>query len=323
MAEPIRITIYFDAQNTIAIRRGHKSLQELTEEVKRTTQASGGLSRAAKLVANDLNRVAMVAHRGVSPAMAGLNTVFQNTLSVAGRLARFGFYKLILEIGAVSYALQGLFREFIRVNEQFAGLEITLTSAFKSATVARQLREELVKITVVSPIPFEDLAGALRAVAVIPQLSTAVSRQAVSGTLGAPEGFFRRYMKLTEQMVAFRPDKLVKDVTFALREAITGELRSLIRRFDFPPGLLVAASGRPLKELRQEPMAMFDAIQKAMSRIITPQAVRQLAFQPSKLFENIMEQIKQIPMLYAGDAGFYQAFLESPYFYDTLLYHLH
>ena len=63
---------------------------------------------------------------------------------------------------------------------------------------------------------------------------------------------------------------------------------------------------------------MFDAIKGALNKIISPDAVREIAKQPSKLFTNIIEQAIQIPLLRIGRAGeekggisFYQKILDS------------
>ena len=308
MAESIRLSVYFDVQGGAQIRQGADNLDLLAGQFRSLMQQANGYNRAIRSMVAETNRAASILHSRLNAAMGVTNRLFEESFHAINRLARFGFYKMVLEVGAVGYALRGLAKEFISINEQFAGLQITLKSAFQSAQAARQIREELVKITALSPVPLEDLAAAARSVAVVPQLANQVQVQLQQGTLGDQDGFFRRYMRLTEQMLAFRPDKQVKDVIFSIREAATGELRSLIRRFDFPPGLLVSASGKSINQLRQDPVAMVNAIKAAMDRIITPQAVKELAFLPSKLADNLTEQLLKIPLLRIGDAGFFKTF---------------
>lgn len=324
MAEPLRISILFDAQGEPQLRRGSEALNELATRLGRYVQVQQNTGRAARALADDINRMAQSMHRNLVPAANAVNRVFEEMYNTVGRLTRLGFYKVVAEFGALSYGLSKLFREFLKINEQFAGLEITLSSAFKSTLVARQIREELAKITATSPIAFEELAGAARSFGVIPQFSAQIGAQALRapgspGALTDQNGFFRRMISLVERMVTFRPDKEVKDVTFALREAATGELRSLIRRFDFPPGLLVAASGRSIDDLKKDPVGMTSAIERAIGRIISPEAVKKIAYQPENLRKNIVEQGITMPLLSIGDSGFYKIFTEYfGEFYDKL-----
>lgn len=308
MAEAIRLSIYFDVQGQGHLQQGAMRLDQLADRLQHLAAQASGYSSAMRTMVAETNRAAQIMHDRLGAAFRVVNRGFEESFHFINRLIRFGFYKLTAEVLSAAYAVKKLFGEFVDINEQFAGLQITLESVFKSAQAARDIREELVKITVLSPVPFEDLAAASRSVAVVPQLSSQVAQQVAGGTLGDQDKFFRKYIRLVEQMLAFRPDKAVKDVTFSLREAATGELRSLIRRFDFPPGLLVSASGQSIGELRRDPVGMIEAIKKAMDRIITPQAVKELAFLPSNLYENIVEQVIKIPLLRTGDSGLYKAF---------------
>ena len=49
-----------------------------------------------------------------------------------------------------------------------------------------------------------------------------------------------------------------------------------------------------LLELKEDPRAAFNALQKGFGQLITPQAVEALARQPKILFENLVEQVIQI-----------------------------
>lgn len=314
-ADQLRLSIYFDVEGRQNISRGAESLELLSRRFSELASKADGYSRSFKAVIRNVNQASTLLHGKLSRSLVTVNRLFEESFNLVNRLVRYGFYKLTLELGAAAFAAQRLFKEFLNINEQFAGLQITLKSAFKSQQAAKAIREELVRITAESPVPFEDLAAAARSLAVVPQLSKLVAGQVGDSTLSDQSGFFRRYMRLVEQMLAFRPDKQVKDVIFSLREAATGELRSLIRRFDFPPGLLVSASGRSIKDLRTDPEGMINAIKGAMDRIISPQAVKELAYLPKNLFANIKEQLLQIPLLRIGEAGLFRNFTG---FFDRL-----
>lgn len=311
MADPIRVSIYFDTQGQPALERGAEGVSRLTRRISDLARAADTLPRAIRLAESHLNSFGSLANR---ISTQGISTLANRVDALYASITRFGRYGLFaLTAGAVTatLALKNLAKEFFSINEKFANLEISVSSAFSSKTIGRQLRDQLKQITVTSPLPFQDLAFATRSLSLIPQLNRPVGRQAANGTLGDNKGFFRQYIQLIEQLLVWRPDKAVDDATFAIREAATGELRSLIRRFDFPAQLLVNASGRSVEELKRDPQAMVKAIKDSLDKVISPQALRQIALQPTRLFQNIVEQLKDIPLLEIGDSGLYEKILRS------------
>jgi len=299
-----------------------RSIRQIAQEIynidRRAKGANAELSRLNAELARAMARAygASVVFRRFGTAV---NMAFSRLVSFSWTTAIRGFYLLTATVAGATYGLKALFSEFIRVNEEFAGLEITLKSAFKSMEVARQLRKEIQKITVVSPIPFEHLAQVSRGLGVLPPTRAAIYEQVRQGTLSEETGFYRKANKLMEMLVTFRPDKTAEDALFAVREALTGELRSMMRRFDIPVMMFATASGKSIQELKRSPMAMFDAMYKAFSDIISPQAIRQIALQPRFLKQNIVEQMVKIPMVETGGAGFYNTFLEywDNFFHDA------
>lgn len=316
--EPIRVSIVFDTAGQPQLRRSAEDLGRLTRQLDTLSANGASAGRVFRLIESDLNRFSAGLHRVTNTGVNLFNQAFERTFSLLGSFGRLTFYSALGQIAALTYGFQGLVREFLKVNEQFAGLEITLQSVFGSVRIARAIREELARITITSPLPLEDLSNATRAASVMPALSQRLALQAASGTLGQADGFLRQYTQLLEQLTTFRPDKQTEDAVFALREALTGELRSLIRRFEFPSSLLVQASGRPLDVLKRQPDLMFSALKGALDRIISPAAIAELVKQPSKLFSNIVEQAVKIPLLQIGRAGegqnqqsFYQKLTEA------------
>lgn len=323
MPAPIPVTVILSATGQVSLQQGAAALNRLGQQLHTLSMHAGNAGRVTRLLQQDINRFSSALRSNLGGALTFGTTMFERFYSILGRIARYSFYTLIAQVGALSYAFTRLAKEFINVNERFGELEIVLKSVYGSVRAARQIRDEIAKITITSPLPFRDIATTVRAYAAIPALSSQVGRQIQGGTIGDPQGFFRRAIKLTEQLTTFRPDKLAEDAVFAIREAVTGELRSLIRRFEFPVSLLIQASGgKDLSELKKRPIEMFNAIKKAMDNIISPEAIREIAKQPRTLFQNIIEQVVQIPLLRVGRIGedsgrsFYTRFLD--FFYNVL-----
>lgn len=323
MAAQIPVTVVFNSTGQLTLQQGSTALHTFGQQIYNLSTNAQNMGRVLRSVQADINRFGAAMRSTLGGSLNLANTMFERLYSIAGRVARYSFYTLIAQVGALGYAFTKLAKEFIAVNERFGELEIILKSVYGSVRAARQIRDEIAKITITSPLPFRDIATTVRAYAAIPALSSQVGRQIQSGTVGDQQGFFRRAIKLTEQLTTFRPDKLAEDAVFAIREAVTGELRSLVRRFEFPISLLIQASGgKDISELKRRPQAMFDAIKKAMDNIISPEAIREIAKQPKTLFQNIIEQVVQIPLLRVGrygenaGKGFYDRFLT--FFYNVL-----
>lgn len=207
---------------------------------------------------------------------------------------------MTVAVGGLTVALKGLGSEFVSINEKFGNLQITLGSALRSMTASKAIVNELANITANSPIPFQNLANIVSSFAVIPQTSQQLVKQTQNNTLGDPTGFLRRSVRTVEAMRVFRPDQDEESAIFAIREALGGQMRSLIRRFDIPSQFLQTVSKKSTSQLKDNPMEMFDAIEKAFTGIISPEAVSAFARQPTTLARNFREQAVEIPLLRIG-----------------------
>lgn len=238
-------------------------------------------------------------------AFNGLSGTLQTATSAATRFATYGLTFLIAQFTALTYGATKLVQEFVNVNQQFQGLEITLKSSFKSADIAKALKDELAVVTTTSQIPFEGLAELFRNLSIIPQTKGKLLSQGISGTFDDPGGFAHRMITLAEKMVTFRPDKTIADAVFSLREALGGEFRSLVRRFDIPLSVITQLSGRSSKELKTDGAATIEAIAEVFDKLITTQAIRERERQPDVVMRNIKEQLAGVSFLRIGDAGIY------------------
>ena len=207
---------------------------------------------------------------------------------------------MTVAVGGLTVALKGLGSEFVSINEKFGNLQITLGSALRSMTASKAIVNELANITANSPIPFQNLANIVSSFAVIPQTSQQLVKQTQNNTLGDPTGFLRRSVRTVEAMRVFRPDQDEESAIFAIREALGGQMRSLIRRFDIPSQFLQTVSKKSTSQLKDNPMEMFNAIEKAFTGIISPEAVSAFARQPTTLARNFREQAVEIPLLRIG-----------------------
>jgi hypothetical protein len=313
--QPIEVAVVFDAQGRVHLQRGAEDLDQFARRLERISTRTGTSGRVLRELENDLNRMGRTLAQRVTPALNLFNSSFERLHRLTGRFLRLGFYTIAAQFTAVSYAAVKLGKDFLQVNERFANLEITIRSVYGSLRLARRMRDEIGKLTVTSPLKFEEIANITRAMATIPSLSGRLAQQNYQPGGYSKPGFLQQSVRTVEQLTAFRPDKSAEDAVFAIREAVSGQMRSLQRRFEFPTELLTSASGKSLDYLKNNPNAMFDAITKALDKIISPQAIEQMTKQPTKLFQNLVEQLKDLPLLKIGTMGedsgrsFYDRFL--------------
>ena len=280
---------------------------------------AGGFSRFG---AGFMSSIRTGISSGVPPASLGDSRAFRNSMNMvasglnnvsnmAMEAARVGLTAVVTQFTALMYVAKNVAEHFIGVNEQFQELEITLKSALRGPDIARGVRTELAKITAQSPLPYSGIAELARALVVIPQTRGRIADQALTGDLSDPEGFLRKSVLLVEKMLTFRPDKHVRDAVYSIREALGGEFRSLVRRFDIPVSLISQLAGKSVKELKTDSNATMDALMKVFDKIITTGAIRERAMQPSVVWQNIKEQVGTVAALSIGDSGIYKRIQNS------------
>jgi hypothetical protein len=300
--QPVNVAVVFDTQGRVHLQRGSEDLDRFAQRLEAVSRRAGSSDRVIKMLESDLNRFASVLRSRINPALGVFNDQFNRMHHLAGRMMRFSFYALAAQFAVVGFSIRKLGQDFMNINQQFAQMEIVLKSVYGSAKIASNLRNELARITVKSPLPFSDLSNIMRAYAAIPATSSKIAQQAYQpGGYNQQNGFLNKGISVIEKLLTFRPDKTSEDAVFAIREALAGELRSLVRRFEFPPSLLIQASGKSAEDLKKSPMDMFNAIDKALSKIISPKAIQESLRQPSVLFQNLVEQLKEIPLLRIGE----------------------
>lgn len=238
--------------------------------------------------------------------LAGMSAALDTVASKLETGITRGFYASAAAAGVFAFAMAGVSRSFIEVNQKFAEFEITLSSSLKSLSAARAITDQVARVTATSPLPFKDIAESITGLSILPQLNKKFRDEAAEGMLGDAKSFFMRSKELVEMMSTFRPDKRPEEAVFSIREALSGQWRSILRRFDVPLSIFSdAAGGKSIGRITAEgPDAIFNSIYKAFANIISPEAVKKRSMMFSVALDNIYEQMFQIPALQVGRSGF-------------------
>jgi hypothetical protein len=306
----IKLEVAFSASNQVVLQQVNQGLSQTASNLAnlRNQVLSGGAAISA--LQNQFNLLANGARTGLGNAFSYVSQVAGNLFGVLQRLALVGIGAFVGAMATAVYSLKQLGSEFIKVNEQFATLEITLKSAFNSLTVAKELGAEIQKISVTSPLSLQSLADITRSAATIPFLRQSIAAQGFSpGGYNDPNGQFQRLISLVEKMLASRPDKDAESAIFALRQALAGQFRSLVLRFGIPASEFGAVtSGGTTRGVTSSPDKIFQAVEAFYNNLITPQAVQELTRQPTVMFQKVLQEIIQIPLLNIGQSGLYEKF---------------
>ena len=320
MSQKLNLVIEFSAANQPVITEVEHSLSavsvslgNLARQASYTGSAVASANAQISLFANSLRgqfvSVLNVAEKAISRLYS----------SIMG-LAKISFGIFIAEIYGLSTALKKVATDFVDVNQKFASMQITLASSFRSLSAAKKIRDEIVGATAVSPIPFQGLSDLYRTYSVLPATRGAIVNQYANNNLGDANGFFTKGRQLAEMLLAYRPDKNIQDAIFSIRQALSGDFRSIIRRFSVPTAGLAVQAGEPLSQLSGQPDKTFKTLFDYFSKIITPGAISQLIRQPDVLKQNLREQAYEIPLLKIGDSGLYKKVVDFfVHVYDDVL----
>lgn len=306
MSDKLNLVIEFSSQNRAVVSEVEHDLSSVSVSLSNLALQARSTGAAVAAAQNQINHFANTLQGNFMSVVTIAENAMRRLYGLASLVAKISFATFIAEIAGLGVALRRVTADFIEVNQKFASMQITMASAFRSLAAARKIRDEIVNVTQTSPIPFQGISDLLRAYSVLPYSRGQIVQQTVGNNLGDQNGFFRKGIQLAEMMLAYRPDKTINDAVFSIREALTGEFRSVIRRFSVPSASIVAQAGEPLAQLKANPEKIFNTLFDYFSKIISPGAISQLIRQPDILKQNLKEQAYEIPLLKIGDSGLYK-----------------
>jgi hypothetical protein len=304
----IGISIRFETNGQLVIERLDKSIAGLNARLVALNSTVGNPGRALRDFQTALGNTSDQLTAKFGNALQVTDSLVGAFVGTLKTLAGIGFAAVIAEIGTMVVAFEKLGSAFLQINEQFKNLEITLRSTFGSTKVAQDITGFIQDRAPRSLLDIQGQAEVARAISLIPFGRQQIASQAASGQINDQKGFLERSERLVERLVAYRPDQSVESAIFAIREALTGQFRSIERRFDIPPSAILGrGSDRTLKEIGSDPELAFNQLEGFFKSIISDQAIKEQQRQPDVLFRKIPEQLINIPLKEIGDAGLFQA----------------
>lgn len=244
---------------------------------------------------------------GMKQAYSGVSGIFSSLKEKANQ-----FFKVIVTGTAISVAsflgIGGVVKKLasgvLFATEKMRGYEIALFGMMKTQDGVNQLMEKAFKVTKNLPISYEQVYQSTKAFTLIGPVRDMLKN------VGETETVLKRMYSITMALSQIEPEWGLAGAQFSLREALSGDLRSLQRRFEIPVNLIYAKDGRSLRQLKNDPEAMSQALSDYFKEFYNEETLGMAANQ----FGAVISKIEGIWFNFQstiGNAGFYDLFVDK------------
>lgn len=134
--------------------------------------------------------------------------------------------------------------DFMNIREAFRQYEISLGGIIKNTHALGKVMNFATKYAAEYPAMFEEVLDTFRSLAALPALKPMFQK--------ADEQDLKRLMDIVQGLATLDPLQGVRGAGIALREALSGDMRSVRRRFEIPAKAIADAGGYALEEITQD-----------------------------------------------------------------------
>jgi len=252
--------------------------------------------RHAKAMANMLTPLGRI-----GGALMQVNNAFRFVTSTIGR-----FMVLIFGLRMAFHGLQrvlidpmkAIFDRAVGVTDEFRRLETSISGITGSIRSARDVTKDIGAASQGLPItPLEAIQG-VRGLAFTPAVA-----QILQNKEGRQEGI-KDILQILTSLATIDPEQGIQGAQFAVREALSGEFRSLRFRFEISPQIIAQSIGKSLEDLKVDPSLVLPALKAFTEAFVGPrtlEAFSGLMSVQGNLFRGVMEQFFHI----VGESGIY------------------
>ncbi len=172
-------------------------------------------------------------------------------------------------------------KTIVKTTEEVRGYNIALYGLMKTHAGVNDLFSVAEKVTRNLPIGFKTMQESVKGLVLIgPVRDMLKNTQDVEKVMGS---LFNIIVGLSQM----QPEWGEKGAIFSLRNALTGDLRSLQRRFELPVRAIFSAEGVPLQNLQYQPEKMLETLDTYVSSFYSTETLEMSTNQFSKIIEKI------------------------------------
>ena len=172
-------------------------------------------------------------------------------------------------------------KSIVKTTEEVRGYNIALYGLMKTHAGVNDLLSVAEKVTRNLPIGFKTMQESVKGLILIgPVRDMLKNTQDIEKAMGS---LFNIVVGLSQM----QPEWGEKGAIFSLRNALTGDLRSLQRRFELPVRAIFSAEGVPLQNLQYQPEKMLETLDTYVSSFYSTETLEMSTNQFSKIIEKI------------------------------------
>lgn len=264
--------------------------------------------RNVKIFAKSSFNVLTTGFSGLVKSLKTLKPLFNNIMSLVNhlwsRLKQLLKYATIAltTVTALTIVLSNRFLKFgmtiLSATEKMRAYNIGLLGMMKTQSGVNSLMKTALDITKDMPIAYDQVFASVKAFALIGPV-----KQMLKDTTKT-KSILKQMFKITLALSQIEPEWGMQGAIFSLREAMSGDLRSLQRRFEIPVNLIFGKDGRSIRDMKNDPAAMADALEGYMDTFFNDKTLKMSARQ----FSAIMAKIQGVFTKFyndVGESGFY------------------
>ena len=233
----------------------------------------------------------------------GLHAVIKKMMVLTAMFTAFA-----VAVSATAVVASKKFLDFgesiIKATESIRGYRIALYGMMQSQAGVNELIATATKVTADLPIGFQQVQESLKGLVLIaPVRDMLKNADDVEATMG-------RLYKIVIGLAQIQPEWGAKGAIFSLRNALTGDLRSLQRRFEIPVRAIYSDEGVSLQDLQYQPEKMVETLSKYISTFYNSET---LSMQNAQ-FGAVLEKLKGVWVNFLssiGESGFYDIFVKQ------------
>lgn len=265
--------------------------------------------------------------RGPAAGIVGDPAPLLSTAGAAGK-ARGALFKLASVFGAVGiaaagataaiavvgtalgalYAVAGYFtakfaariiKGFFGIRETFRMYEISLGGIVRNTKATAKIMSFAMKYAAEYPAMFEDVVDAFRGLASMPTLKPLFRKADYEDLKGI--------MDIVQGLATLKPQQGVAGAMMALREALSGQMRSMRMRFEVNVREMAEAAGYSFTEITHDATKALKAIRKFVELNVPAEAMASMAMTVGVQYGNLFDKYRTFINAMMKSTGAYWA----------------
>lgn len=294
------ITEGFKKSNESAASQG-KTIEEVARKVDQLRDSHGRFTKQA----DDANAAVDQLKDGLQGAVVQGNIlaavaikIGSAFLSLVGTVFKVGVNSFVESLRLMADIFTTVTKEVISSTESFEKFTITLEGSLKSASRAKEISAFVQAFALKTPQRVEELQDLVKSLSLIPALSPQFfgDIDKVKERLGT---LFNTVIGLS----SLNPQQGIPGAIFAIREALTGQFRSLRSRFDIMPEIVAGSINKTVSEIKRSPDLVIKALKAFTDEVVGAGVIEKAGNLPSVRIGNIIEGLTKIAPRQIGETG--------------------